>query len=64
MYFVEFGNGIIGVFNKETYAKIPTEDLSLFSSEFKDYENEIKVHQKYYGHILGIITQEIILPKE
>jgi len=42
IYFVEFGNGIIGVFNKETYAQIPTEDLSLFSSEFKDYENEIK----------------------
>ncbi|WP_449399973.1 hypothetical protein [Chryseobacterium wanjuense] len=42
MYFVEFGNGIIGVFNKETYAKITTEDLSLLSSEFKDFENEIK----------------------
>lgn len=42
IYFVEFGNGIIGVFNKEVFLRIPTENLFLLGSEFNDYENEIK----------------------
>lgn len=42
IYFVEFGNGIIGVFNTESYRNIPTENLFLLGAEFNDYENEIK----------------------
>lgn len=42
IYFVEFGNGIIGVFNKELFLRIPAENLFLLGSEFNDYENEIK----------------------
>ncbi|WP_034734520.1 hypothetical protein [Chryseobacterium indologenes] len=46
IYFVEFGNGIIGVFNKELFLRISVENLFLLGSEFNDYENEIKETSK------------------
>lgn len=60
LYLVEFGSGIIGVFNKDDFRRIPLENLYVIVESFLEYRNYVEEGKVLWTYIKNTQVQKYL----